>query len=236
MLWLSLASIRLKYFVTSHNDAIICKIRWIHFTLAYFIFGTRRSAGGFVIFRKRIARSIPSPERMNRPFASWNSFTPAGRKMQRLYKKKKEAKKEEHKRQPRRIRESVAIPTALQLGGISRNASRVEIACVEWKARKNNFAVLPTRRVPLMAFVFVVAIYLCLLSKLSDLYCHIFIKLYRLLYSFISYKDNWNISCRNDVNFCSWNINRTQNLDVLLLFIIPLLEYKNTRYNRNKVG
>lgn len=116
MLWLSLASIRLKYFVTSHIDAIICKIRWIRFTLAYFIFGTRRSAGGFVIFRKRIARSIPSPERMNRPFASWNSFTPAGRKMQRLYRKKKEAKKEEHKRQPRRIRESVAIPTALQLG------------------------------------------------------------------------------------------------------------------------
>lgn len=64
--------------------------------------------------------------------------------------------------------------------GISRNASRVEIACVEWKARKNNFAVLPTRLVPLTALVFV-AIYLCLFSKLSVPYRYIFNKLlYRL--------------------------------------------------------
>lgn len=110
------ASSSLKYFLTSYIGAIICKIRWIRFAVACFIFGTRRNAGGFVIFRKRIARSIPSPERMNRPFASWNSFTSAGRKMQRLYGTKKELKKEEHKRQPRRIRESVAIPAALQLG------------------------------------------------------------------------------------------------------------------------
>jgi hypothetical protein len=50
---------------------------------------------GPVIFPERIARSIRPAERTNRPFASWNSFTPAGRKMQRLYRKRKEPKKEE---------------------------------------------------------------------------------------------------------------------------------------------
>jgi len=36
--------------------------------------------------------------------------------MQRLYRKRKEPKKEEQRRQLRRIRESVAVPAALQLG------------------------------------------------------------------------------------------------------------------------
>lgn len=45
---------------------------------------------GLVIFRERIGRSIPFPKkRMNRPFASWNSFTRAWKKdatQRRLYK------------------------------------------------------------------------------------------------------------------------------------------------------
>lgn len=87
----------------------------------------------------------------------------------------------------RKCRHSSCTPTR----GISRNASRVEIACVEWKARKNNFVVLLTRFTPLMVFVFV-AIYFCLLSKLLESYCHIFSKLHTIYLDtlVIPYKNN----------------------------------------------
>jgi len=86
----------------------------------------------------------PFPERMNRPFASWSSFTPAGSKMQGLC---SERAGEDEKRRTqkaaatdtRECRHSCCTPVR----GISRNASRVEIACIEWKARKNNLAVSP---------------------------------------------------------------------------------------------
>lgn len=36
----------LKCFATDRIGAVILKIRWIRFTIAYFIFGTQRNAGG----------------------------------------------------------------------------------------------------------------------------------------------------------------------------------------------